>query len=97
MECNNCDGSGYILKEDFTHDIIVKERCMSCLFEERQKEELLERMRMLLAELSPQMLAHYVSQAIIHIAYAKNSEDALQEQLESKNKTGLLTWITCLE
>ncbi len=97
MECAKCNGTGYVNKEDYTHDVIIRERCIDCMLVEKEKQELLSRMEMLLASISPQMLARYVSIAIIHAAYQKHSADALEEQIQSKNKLGLLTWISTLE
>lgn len=97
MECMNCNGTGYVNKEDHVHDVIVRERCVDCMLVEREKEELLSKMQILLASASPQMLARYASIAIIYAAYQKNSGDALEQQIQSKNKLGLLTWISTLE
>ena len=97
MECNECDGSGYILREDYAHDVMVKERCISCLQEDRQKEELVNNMRVLLASVSPQLLAQYLSQVIVHVGAKKFSLDALEQQILAKNKLGLLSWVSLLE
>jgi len=97
MECNMCDGSGYVVREDYVHDVLVKERCNSCLQEDRQKEEIYNNMRVLLASVSPQLLAQYLSQVIIHVGANKHSLDALEQQILAKNKTGLLSWVSLLE
>jgi hypothetical protein len=95
-ECNECEGVGYIIVEDNVHDVMVREKCLPCLHHEKQQEELFHEMRILLSSLSPQMLAHHLSKVIIKIAQDKHSEDAIREQLISKNKTGLLSWTTCM-
>tara|TARA_R100000231_G_scaffold116274_1_gene86631 strand:+ start:945 stop:1238 length:294 start_codon:yes stop_codon:yes gene_type:complete len=97
MECMNCNGTGYIYKEDKIHDVMVRVKCIDCMLEEKIKEELLSKMQILLASVSPQMLARYASIAIIHAAYQKDSADALEQQIQSKNKIGLLTWISTLD
>ena len=97
MECNMCDGSGYIVSEDYVHDVLVKERCLSCLQEDRQKEDIVNNMKMLLASVSPQLLAQYLSQVIVHVGSKKHSLDALEQQILAKNKLGLLSWVSLLD
>ena len=41
MECAKCNGTGYVNKEDYTHDVIIRERCIDCMLVEKEKQELL--------------------------------------------------------
>ena len=38
MECAKCNGTGYVNKEDYTHDVIIRERCIDCMLVEKKSK-----------------------------------------------------------
>jgi len=92
MKCNECDGSGYNVIEDMVHEVLVKERCVSCLQAEQQVADMMEDMKLLLASSSPQLLAYHLSKLIGSIALERGESDTLMQQIQSKNRMGVLSW-----
>ena len=80
--CKECNGAGVTVKFDKTHEIFVREDCITCALEERYKEQLFKRLSSSLTKASVERLAKTLAGLVIEI-----SSDDVLDRLDGYSKS----------
>lgn len=93
MNCKECNGAGVIVKFDEGHDIFVQEDCITCMLEDKYKQELSLKLAKFLSNSSTERLARTLANLVVEIT-DNNNLDRIEEYVKLKKTEQLFAMIS---
>ena len=78
MECNECNGIGWVNVWNPSHDVMMKEKCIPCMAHERDLKDLTLAVSKIIVNASKQRLAMALANALI-----KHTDDVCMSDLSN--------------
>ena len=90
MECEKCNGTGWVNTWCHGHDVMLKEQCYDCMAHERDKVQLGMEISKLLSTLSRERLAINLAQLLVELSDKHYDLTKLDELVAAKDKEGIM-------
>tara|TARA_R100000406_G_C3052030_1_gene108998 strand:+ start:362 stop:658 length:297 start_codon:yes stop_codon:yes gene_type:complete len=87
MECNECNGTGWVKTWSYGHDVMIREQCYTCMAHEKHMQDLILEISKMLSNTSKQRLAKAFATKLIDLTdkFCAGDFSNVEKAIENKD------------